>query len=367
MKRILTVTLALLCLLPLSAQKNLSLFRIANEWDGNKEYSFNDIKREHMFDKMVLSFAREYDENPMLRALEAQFSGDADKIDIPVAEFKLDEKNNYLKLRLESEEIAETEVRYWPLSGNQGWFVIKMINHDEDTLPRIYFLSVDTAKGVMKPAQEPDGMNYGFADHFVIPSTGNSIEVSSEGYPSDHIVLKDGVFVYESSMPVCLSCYVNDPDPSGLTNIRDTPSGKVIGRIGDPKNHPKRVASSVEEQMMWDGAPDDDATIVTIFNPKNGWWQILEDTVDGIKIKDQAWIHYSVLEMRTRNYGRQPLKLYAKPSASSSVMATITEEESRVRPMDLSEDGEWTKVKCSAGTGWIETSWLCGNPYTTCP
>lgn len=356
MKKFLTFSLALMCMLPLLAQQKLSLFGIADKWDADKVYSFNNTEREHMFDEMVMSFAQEYDANPMLHALLAQFSGDSENIDIPVAEFKLDEKNNYVKLRLKTQELAETEARFWPLPGDKGWFVIKMINLDEDTLPRIYFLNVDTAKGVMKPASEPEGMNYGFSYNFIIPRTGGSIEVYNEFLPSDHIVLKDGVFVYEDSAPVCIWCYVNDPDPSGITNVRDKPNGKVIVRLGGE-------ADSSEE----DFGPEIDSYEFTVYNPKNGWWQIHAKKINGVKIAKEAWIHYSVLEMRTRNYGSQPLNLYQEPSANSPVVAVIKTQEAAVRPMDLSTDGEWTKVKSPAGTGWIETSWLCGNAYTTCP
>ena len=362
MKKILTFSLALTCLLPLFAQQKLSLFGIADKWDENKVYSFNNAEREHMFDEMVMSFAREYDANPMMHALLAQFSGDSENIDTPVAEFKLDEKNNYVKLRLKTKELAETEARFWPQPGEKGWFVIKMINLDEDTLPRIYFLSVDTAKGEMKPAREPDGMNYGFSDNFIIPRTGGSIEVYNEYLPLDHIVLKDGVFVYQDSAPVSIYCYVNDPDPSGITNVRDKPSGKVIVRLGGEPA--PSAAAEGEEYEDW---PEFESYAFTVYNPKNGWWQIHAKKINGVKIANEAWIHYSVLEMRTRNYGGQPLNLYQEPSANSSVVAVIKTEEAAVRPMDLSPDGEWTKVKSPVGTGWIETSWLCGNPYTTCP
>ena len=37
--------------------------------------------------------------------------------------------------------------------------------------------------------------------------------------------------------PNAISAYISDPDPSGMTNIRETPGGKLIGRIGDPANH----------------------------------------------------------------------------------------------------------------------------------
>ena len=152
MKRILVLSLSLICMLPLFAQQKLSVFGIAEKWDKSKEYSFDNAGRGPLFGEMVKSFAREYDANPMMHALLAQFTGDSENIDIPVSEFTLDGKNNYVRLRLEADELAETEARFWPLPGDKGWFVIKMINLDEDTLPRIYFLRVDTAKGVMKRA-----------------------------------------------------------------------------------------------------------------------------------------------------------------------------------------------------------------------
>lgn len=365
MKKLVIATLTLLCVLPLSGQQKLSLFGIAHNWDRDKEYSFSGVDRGHAFDEMVVSFADAFNANPMLHALLAQFTGDAENIDIPVDKFTLDEKNNYVRISLKSDDIAETEARFWPLSGDTGWFVIKMINHDEDTLPRIYFLSVDLARGVMTPAREPDGMNYGFADNFLLPRTGNTIEVFSKYFPSDHIVLEDGVFVYQHSAPNSVGCYVNDPDPSGITNIRATPGGKIIIRLGETVASPVSAKGQDEEDEEW---PDDGGSdTFSIYNPRNGWWQIHAKQINGIPVENEAWIHYSVLEMRTRNYGGEPLNLYQEPSDNAPVAAVIKTEEAAVRPMDMTPDGEWMKVKAKAGTGWIETGWLCGNPYTTCP
>lgn len=355
MKKILTATLSLLCMLPMFAQQKLSLFGIASNWDTSKTYSFAGAGREHAFDGMVMSFAQEYAANPMMHALLAQFTGDADQAGVPVAEFKLDEQNCYVRLRLKTKEFAEVEARFWPLPGGRGWFVIKMVNLDEDTLPRIYFLRVDLSEGVMKPAPEPDGMNYGFAENFVLPGSGDSIEVTNEMYPSDHIVLQgDGSFIYVNSVVNAIAAYVSDPDPSGLTNIRATPGGKVIGRIGDPANHDEAEA-------------DDGNPVLVVYNPTNGWWQILDRIVDGIRIEGQAWIHYSVLKMHTRNYGGEALRLYESPDESSKVVCRIREQAADVCPMDVSGDGEWVKVRGKAGTGWIQASWLCANPLTTCP
>lgn len=362
MKKILIAGLSLMCMLPLSGQQKLTLFGIAHNWDSKKEYSFSNAEREHVFDEMVISFAGQYAANPMLHALLAQFTGDAENIDIPVEKFTLDEKNNYVRINLKSDDIAETEARFWPLSGDKGWFVIKMVNHDEDTLPRIYFLSVDLASGVMKPAREPEGMNYGFVDNFLLPRSGNSIEVFSKYYPSDYMVLKNGKFVYQQSAQNAISCYVNDPDPSGITNVRATPGGQIIARLGEKTATP--VKADEEDYEDWDEGGSD---ILTVYNPKNGWWQIHAKLINGKPVEGEAWIHYSVLEMGTRNYGGQALNLYKEPSAESAVVAVIRDQEAPVRPMDMSPDGEWVKVKAKAGTGWIEARWLCGNPYTTCP
>ena len=37
-----------------------------------------------------------------------------------------------------------------------------------------------------------------------------------------------------------------------------------------------------------------------------------------------------------------------------------------VRPLDMTEDGEWVKVSWNGQTGWIDSYWLCANTLTTC-
>ena len=86
MKRILVLSLSLICMLPLFAQQKLSVFGIAEKWDKSKEYSFNNTGRGPLFGEMVKSFAREYDANPMMHALLAQFTGDSENSSASVAE-----------------------------------------------------------------------------------------------------------------------------------------------------------------------------------------------------------------------------------------------------------------------------------------
>ena len=97
----------------------------------------------------------------------------------------------------------------------------------------------------------------------------------------------------------------------------------------------------------------------------------LLDRVNGYALirldkEELAWIHSSVLGLHTRNYGGQPLNLYASPSEDAPVVATIREEAADVRPLDVNADGSWVKVKAKAGTGWIQRNWLCDNPLTNC-
>lgn len=349
MNKVIISLAAMLCCICLEAQQKVSRFRIAETWD-KQEYVLA-VDGPAVCSACVDVFAQKFYGNPMLHALGASFSGEEADVDVPVAAFKADDKNGYCMIRLKSRQLAETEAKLWTLPDGKQVFVVKMVNWEEDTLPRIFFFDVDTENGRLVPGDEPDGLVYGSIENFLLPRRGNRIVVKWENRPSDLIVLQDdGSFVYLAYAANAFSCYVLDPDPSGKTNLRSSPGGKIIGQISE-------------------SASDDEggALIVSVFNPTKGWWQILEKSVGGLKISGEGWIHYSVLAMRTRNYGQETLKLHADPSAESAVTGYIYQEEATVRPMDISPDGEWTKVKGPDGTGWLESRWLCGNPYTTCP
>ncbi|MBR6245830.1 MAG: SH3 domain-containing protein, partial [Bacteroidales bacterium] len=88
--------------------------------------------------------------------------------------------------------------------------------------------------------------------------------------------------------------------------------------------------------------------------------------IEGIDISQGGWIHWSVLATGTRNYSGEPIPLHKEPSADSPVVGTIKKADVTVRPMDITPDGSWVKVKSAYGTGWLEVDWLCGNPFTTC-
>lgn len=144
--------------------------------------------------------------------------------------------------------------------------------------------------------------------------------------------------------------YLSDTDPNGC-NVREKPSGKVI--------------KVIRTQNEW---------IIGLREAWNGWFRI--DPViegaddDNIDLKtDNCWIHGSLLGASTRNYGNQTLKFYTSPDNKSKVVFTVSEE-IKVTFVDIKTD--WTKVqyknrKGKKLTGWIETEYLCCNPYTTCP
>ena len=267
--------------------------------------------------------------------------------------------DDYARVQLKQKDFAEMEARLWTLPSGDRIFVVKIINFSEDTVAHIYYFSVGPDK--MQRLREPEGMNYSFIYNFKLGGLGRDIEVEMEYRQSDTIsILDDGTRVLKKVAPHAISVWVDDPDPSGKTNIRATPGGKIVGRLGDPR-------PQLEDEE--DYGPEDDGpggNTPEVYNPTNGWWQILGYTIDGLDISEGGWIHWSVIAMSTRNYAGQKLQLHKEPSADSPVVGTITKSDVTVRPMDMSPDGEWVKVKTPYGTGWIETNWLCGNPYTTC-
>ena len=112
--------------------------------------------------------------------------------------------------------------------------------------------------------------------------------------------------------------------------------------------------------------------MIEVEKPTNGWWKIVGDDYDTgdeqgtLKGSSTGyWIHYSVLGVGTRNYGKQKLTLRQSPNAKSAAVYSFTKE-IVLRPMDIK--GDWVKVKTTDGkyTGWIEMDWLCGNSLTNC-
>lgn len=335
MKKFFCLVIAFLILLalPLRAQ---SVFGIAQSWRGESYVAESvDVRG------VTAAFTSHFMNNSLVKQLLLAMEQGEQKGTI----FDYQPEVNYVMLRVMGKHREEMQVKVWKHPKGVVRAAVKMVNEDEDTIPRLFLFAV-SADGKMTPMDEPEGIVYDDIVNFFLPcSNDDAIDVEKEHTFYDYILpCDDGSFEYmpyEASPVASLTCYILDKDP--VTNIRKSPGGELLGQLR--------------------GSDD---WMFTICEPARGWWKIFGTKLGSLDISNGAWIHYSVLGMRTRNYGGQTLKLRAAPSSDAQVVATIKEEEMTVRPMDITPDGEWTKVKCAAGTGWIESSWLCGNPYTTC-
>lgn len=140
-----------------------------------------------------------------------------------------------------------------------------------------------------------------------------------------------------------LTCFINDPDTEGPTNIRAKPGGKVVYQV-DPY--------------------DFDCCNLTVVVQPGGWWRIkgpIWDFESGEEVElpaREAWIHRSVLALATDNLDGQWSVLRTEPRADAPKAGTITEFTALLRPLDVSADGKWVQVRCESAdlTGWIEMS-----------
>lgn len=145
--------------------------------------------------------------------------------------------------------------------------------------------------------------------------------------------------------------YVYDPGEE-YTNVRNAPGGDVVLQLplGDLENE----------------------YLLEISGYENGWFKIAGDVIgmeEDLEIPGGiGWIHHSVVACDTRNYANQFIDLREEPSETSPVTAIITQESGGLRPLEAC--GEWVLIELEYddfyGKGWIQTSWLCGNPLTTC-
>ena len=116
MKKITILALTLFSLLSLSAQeKKLSLYGIAQNWRDTEYVLCAPGGNTHDVSVCMDCFAHTFVDNPMLQALGSYFTGDSDSYKSQVAEFKLDMQNGYVKIRMKSKDLVETEGKFWAL------------------------------------------------------------------------------------------------------------------------------------------------------------------------------------------------------------------------------------------------------------
>lgn len=143
-----------------------------------------------------------------------------------------------------------------------------------------------------------------------------------------------------------IAVYLNDDDLSG-TNIRKSPGGEVLLKLIRDDNNI--------------------GFILTISEVQNGWFK-LKNPIEGMETnieipKKGAWIHGSVITASTRNYGGQKINLLDHPK-NGKVVGSIEAEVYELIIKDLC--GAWVQIEYNGILGWIEASWLCGNPVTSC-
>ena len=352
MKRwIIAAALLLAFVRPAAAQNDRpwSSFRIAERW-SYEEVPVPEIKGKPGIADFAIAFANKFPGNSLWDTVKEYLTVKGYENE-DVDEFVLDKAAGYLSIDFMNDATLAGEMCYWNVKNGKQRFAVKVADFDGDSLPRLYLYEYDREKGALIPhSEEPIDFMYGNVVNFVLPRQGKDIEVINEYGPSEWIRFdsETGVFTYESAAPkAVVYCFVSDKT---ATNVRNAPGGTVIGQIPKPGS--------------WS---------LTVYNPQNGWWQILHGVVvedmegDVIEFEGDAWVHGSVLGIGTRNYGGQTIPLLAEPREGAAVSGKITKQEVTVRPQDVSEDGEWVKVSWNGQSGWIDTYWLCANTLTTCP
>ena len=352
MKRLMIVAgLLLACLLPSLAQteKPWTTHRIAERW-SYENVPVPEIKGKPGIIDFAIAFTEKYTGNVLWDEVHryltiSGYEGEE------VAEFVLDKAAGYLSIDFMSDATLAAEMCYWNVKNGRQRFAVKVADYANDSMPWLFIYEYVPEQGVLVPhSEEPVDFRYGNVVNFVLPRQGKDIEVINEFGPSEWIRFDNetGVFTYESSEPAAVVyCFISDKT---ATNVRNAPGGTVIGQIPKPGT--------------WS---------LTVYNQKNGWWQILNGIVfediedDSIEFEGDAWVHNSVLGIGTRNYGGQTIPLLAEPREGAAETGKITRQEVTVRPLDVSEDGEWVKVSWNGQSGWIDTYWLCANTLTTCP
>ena len=351
MKRLMIAAgLLLACLLPAAAQteKPWTTHRIAERW-SYEEVPVSEIKGKPGIADFAVAFTEKYSGNAIWDEVHRYLtiSGyEGEDVD----EFVLDKGAGYLSIDFMSDATMAAEMCYWNVKNGKQRFAVKTADYANDSMPWLFIYEYDREKGALIPrSEEPIGLWYGDIVNFVLPRKGKDIEVINEYGPSDWIRFDNetGVFTFESTAPAAVACFISDKT---ATNVRNAPNGTVVGQI--PK------------QGCWS---------LSVCNPKNGWWQILNGIVfedmegDDMEFEGDVWVHNSVLGIGTRNYGGQTLELRAAPREDAAVSGKITEADVTVRPLDMSEDGKWVKVSWNGQSGWIDSVWLCANMLTTCP
>lgn len=178
------------------------------------------------------------------------------------------------------------------------------------------------------------------------PTTTPATSTTEDGY----LPLEDKAEVaIAEEAPSCgafeLEVYLADPDPSG-TNVREKPGGAIVTQL------------KLDE--------DNEAYFLVLTEAKDGWFKVknpIGTMEEDIELPNGAWIHGSVIGVGTRNYGGEAINLLDQPK-NGVVVGSINKEVDDLHIKDVC--GSWVQIEYKGTIGWVENSWLCGNPLTTC-
>jgi hypothetical protein len=146
--------------------------------------------------------------------------------------------------------------------------------------------------------------------------------------------------------PCSVKAWVSDPDPNGL-NVRDAPSGTVIGKIPFGDRGPEGLG----------GAPE-----LTVVAASGAWLRVASE---GGRML--GWVHSSMIELQIAyegaDGGNQALR--SGPSDTAKVVSSVPPE-SGARIKDCVPG--WVHVEVAEGgkAGWLPSSRTCAASNTTC-
>ena len=223
MKKFFCLVIAFLILLalPLRAQ---SVFGIAQSWRGESYVAESvDVRG------VTAAFTSHFMNNSLVKQLLLAMEQGEQKGTI----FDYQPEVNYVMLRVMGKHREEMQVKVWKHPKGVVRAAVKMVNEDEDTIPRLFLFAV-SADGKMTPMDEPEGIVYDDIVNFFLPcSNDDAIDVEKEHTFYDYILPRDdGSFEYmpyEASPVASLTCYILDKDP--VTNIRKSPGGELLGQL----------------------------------------------------------------------------------------------------------------------------------------
>jgi hypothetical protein len=166
--------------------------------------------------------------------------------------------------------------------------------------------------------------------------------------PTDSSIEEDAVEIEEATIDkddlsgedelvgcrCAVSAYLDDPDESG-TNVRETPRGKIMGKL------------QYEEDCL--------CRVVNFIESKDGW----------MLLEEGGWVFGKLFSIDTRNYAPgEKVALREYPTEGSRILAEF-DREMTFQVKDCC--GEWLMVVDKEGnSGWLEKEMICANPLTNC-